>query len=166
MWVLKTRGESYYVHHVECTVPWNTKETVDNPHTKGSIKIKNALLEIDSDNCAKISNLSVFDRIRLKNKEKGITRILWTNSSFEKILKEEQIKHSPFKRVHGACATAYTVCDLLDEAQATILALKYPRQFRVLMPNEPQYRSYDDPKLWEELQKNEDLSEVYEDDDD
>lgn len=46
MWVLKTKGESHYVSHVDCQVPWNTKETPDNPATKGSIKIKNCYLTI------------------------------------------------------------------------------------------------------------------------
>ena len=46
MWVLKTKGQTYYVKHVVCTKPWSTKETPENPHTKGAIKIKNADLEI------------------------------------------------------------------------------------------------------------------------
>ena len=47
MWVLKTHGESYYVNHVDCEIPWSTKETPDNSHTKGSIKVKDCLLKID-----------------------------------------------------------------------------------------------------------------------
>jgi len=37
--------------------------------------------------------------------------------------------------------------------------------FRVLMPNEPQYKAYDDKKLWTELQNEYDLEEYPEDDD-
>ena len=59
MWVLKTRGETYYVSHVDCSVPWSTKETPDNSHTKGSIKVKNVLLVIDPDNCATIKELKI-----------------------------------------------------------------------------------------------------------
>jgi hypothetical protein len=40
-WVIKAKGETHYVKHVECSVPWSTKETPENPHTKGSIKVKN-----------------------------------------------------------------------------------------------------------------------------
>lgn len=58
MWVLKTRGETFYVDHVECQIPWSTKETPDNPHTKGSIKVKDALLKIDEDNCAILTKLN------------------------------------------------------------------------------------------------------------
>ena len=47
MWVLKTKGESYYVHHVDCNMSWSTKETPDNSHTKGSLKVKDCLLVID-----------------------------------------------------------------------------------------------------------------------
>jgi hypothetical protein len=46
MWVIKTRGETHYVHHVESSAPWSTKETPDNPSTKGAIKFKNVNLEI------------------------------------------------------------------------------------------------------------------------
>lgn len=46
MWVIKTRGQSYYVNHVDASVPWSTKETPDNPATKGSLKFKNCNLEI------------------------------------------------------------------------------------------------------------------------
>lgn len=47
MWVLKAKGQTFYVNHVDCQVPWSTKETPDNPHTKGAIKVKNAVLTID-----------------------------------------------------------------------------------------------------------------------
>ena len=45
MWVVKTKGQSYYVNHVEVSsgVGFNTKETPDNPHTKGSIRLKGSL---------------------------------------------------------------------------------------------------------------------------
>lgn len=49
MWVLKIKGQSYYVNHVECNVPWSTKETPDNDKTKGSLKIKNCIVKIDDD---------------------------------------------------------------------------------------------------------------------
>ena len=49
MWCLKTKGETFYVKHVDCNVPWSTKETPDNPATKGSIKIKNCTLEINDE---------------------------------------------------------------------------------------------------------------------
>lgn len=41
MWVIKTKGRTYYVEHVIFdNVSFETKETPDNPHTKGSIKVK------------------------------------------------------------------------------------------------------------------------------
>ena len=45
MWVVKSKGETYYVHHVDVDkgVGFSTKETPDNPHTKGSIKFKGIL---------------------------------------------------------------------------------------------------------------------------
>lgn len=163
MWVIKTHGESFYVNHVTSELKWSTKETPDNERTKGSIKFKECLLTIDPDNNATISNLTIFDKVRLRNQKLGITRIMWSSHQFELALKEEGIKHTPFKRIHGACSTAYTVCDLLDKHDAMMLGLKYPGKFRILMPNETQYRAYDDKKLWEKLQSEHD--EWPEDDD-
>lgn len=57
MWVLKIKGNTYYVNHVDCKAPWSTKETPDNPSTKGSLKIKNCIVEIDDNNCATIRGI-------------------------------------------------------------------------------------------------------------
>jgi hypothetical protein len=43
MWVLKCKGQTYYIHHLESKVGFSTKETPDNPHTKGSLKFKGSL---------------------------------------------------------------------------------------------------------------------------
>jgi hypothetical protein len=42
MWTIKHKGNTYYVHHVEVDkgVGFKTKETPDNPHTKGSLKFR------------------------------------------------------------------------------------------------------------------------------
>jgi len=41
MWVFKIKGETYYVHRAEFNhVSFQTKETPDNPSTKGSLKLK------------------------------------------------------------------------------------------------------------------------------
>ena len=165
MWVIKTHGESFYVNHVTSELKWSTKETPDNERTKGSIKFKECLLTIDPDNNATIGTLTLFDKVRLRNQKLGITRILFSDSGFEQVLKTENIKHSPFKRIYGACGTSYTVCDLLKPEQMTFLGLKYTRRFRVLMPNEQQYQAYDDKGHWEKLQRAYDEGEDVEDDD-
>lgn len=56
MWVLKTKGNSYYVNHVDCKKSWSTKETPDNPSTKGALKIRKCFLKIDNDNNAIIED--------------------------------------------------------------------------------------------------------------
>jgi hypothetical protein len=43
MWVVKCKGETYYVHHMESSIGFKTKETPDNPHTKGSLKFRGNL---------------------------------------------------------------------------------------------------------------------------
>ncbi len=41
MWVFKVKGQTYYVHHARFeNVSFETKETPDNPSTKGALKIK------------------------------------------------------------------------------------------------------------------------------
>jgi len=42
MWVVKYKGETYYVHHIDVSpgIGFSTKETPENPHTKGSLKFK------------------------------------------------------------------------------------------------------------------------------
>lgn len=72
MWILKAKGKTFYVNHVECNIPWSTKETPDNPSTKGSIKVKNCLLTIDADNNACLSELTDLDRERLTNLVKEV----------------------------------------------------------------------------------------------
>lgn len=59
MWVVKTGGETYYVHHVVSTAPWSTKETPDNPSTKGSLKFKRVDVVIDEEGTATISPMRV-----------------------------------------------------------------------------------------------------------
>jgi len=154
MWVIKTHGESFYVDHVTSELKWSTKETPDNNHTKGSIKFKECLLAIDDDNCATISNLSIFDKVRLRNQKLGITRIRFSSYAFEKYITnpDNKIKYSPFKRIHGGCGTAFTMCDLLNKKQLPFLQIQFPGEFRILMPNEAHYQAYDDKSLWEKLQ--------------
>jgi hypothetical protein len=146
MWVLKFHGETYYVNHVECNVPWSTKETPDNSHTKGSIKVKDVLITIDDDNNANLTNLTIFDKIRLRNQKLGITRIMFRpHSEMHKALQKNEFKHSPFKNISARCTTGYVICDLLDKAELTFATLKYD-DFRIVKENESYYREYDDVK--------------------
>ena len=142
MWIVKTHGETFYVNHVTADMPWSTKETPDNSHTKGSIKLKDCLLVINEDNEAVISQLTSADKIRLRNQRLGITRIIFHyGGAMHRALKENEFKHSPFKNVSGGCGTSFVVCDLLKKDEATFAALKY--EFRILAANERYYQAYD-----------------------
>ena len=57
MWVIKTKGNTYYVNHVTCNAHWSTKETPDNPATKGSLKFKNVNVTIDENNNAFVTQV-------------------------------------------------------------------------------------------------------------
>jgi hypothetical protein len=171
MWVVKAKGETYYVEHVECSVPWNTKETPDNTHTKGSIKVLNCLVTIDDDNCAKISELTDVDRVRIRNAERGITRVIIKGSYWVSLLKEKikdyGIKHGPFKHITGACTSSFYITDIFDKEAVLMLQLALTStDFRVLKPNESYYKVYDDPKFKNiETIYNDDLYEVDDEDD-
>lgn len=147
MWVLKTHGETFYVNHVDANMPWSTKETPDNEHTKGSLKFKEALLVIDDDNCATLSELTIYDKFRLRNQKLGITRIIFQwGTPMHKALTANEFKHTPFKNIVGSCTSTFVVCDLKRKEEATFAALKYPGSFRILAANETYYRAYDDVK--------------------
>lgn len=55
MWIIKAKGETYYINHMTAECPWSTKETPDNQSTKGSIKFKNCRIIIDENNEATIT---------------------------------------------------------------------------------------------------------------
>lgn len=55
MWVVKAKGKTFYVHHVDASVPWTTRETPDNPATKGAIRVKRCNVEISRDGVATLS---------------------------------------------------------------------------------------------------------------
>lgn len=150
MWVIKTHGETFYVNHVDCEVPWSTKETPENSHTKGSIKVKNVLLTIDDHNAATLKTLAHDDKIRLDRQRLGITRIIFRwGSDMHTALQAGEFEHSVLKDVEGACSSIFVICDLLDAQQVTFAALKY--NFRVLSANEAYYRAYDQAEsvVWE-----------------
>ena len=141
MWVIKTKGKSYYIHHLDCSIPWSTKETPDNPSTKGSIKFKDCLLTIDDDNAASIAPLTEEDRTRIKRQEQGLVRVITTNSNLEKTLGKMEIEHSPVISIGSYCSTTYYLSDV-DNEGFTALALAMPA-LRECMPNETKFREYD-----------------------
>lgn len=146
MWVLKTAGETFYVNHVDAKLPWSTKETPDNSHTKGSLKFKDALMVIDENNIATLTELTFFDKIRLRNQKLGITRIIFKpHSGIHKALLANEFKHGPLKTIYGRCSTTFIVCDMLEKSEVTFATLKYD-SFRILMPNESYYQQYDETK--------------------
>lgn len=55
-WVVKCRGETFYVHHLISDVGFRTKETPNHPSTKGSILFKGEL-EIIKDGDLNIAHI-------------------------------------------------------------------------------------------------------------
>ena len=141
MWVVKAKGESYYVDHVVCSVMWSTKETPDNSHTKGSIKLKNCLITIGDDNVAVITTLTPEDKVRLIKRE-AVRIITRYGSKLREALISKNIKHGEIQTFGGGCSTTWFVCDIFDPRQYTILALMIP-EIRQLVANEQYYKWYD-----------------------
>lgn len=142
MWILKTKGKSYYVDHVDCQVPWSTKETPDNSHTKGSIKVKNCLLKIDNDNCAVLTELTDEDRARLRSTVDPIRIITRYGDQLKKLLEQSNIEHGPIKNAGGGCGTLWHLTEIYNEKHLTLLSLTIS-DLRALMPNEAYYKMYE-----------------------
>lgn len=48
-WIIKVKGQTFYVNHLQSNVGFTTKETPDNSHTKGALQFK-GLLNIIEEN--------------------------------------------------------------------------------------------------------------------
>ncbi len=143
MWVVKSHGVTFYVNHVTAEIPWTTKETPGNEHTKGSLKFKKCKLTIDDDNCATLSKLGLTDR-NLPSPKRVFTRIISRYySDFHKALLANEFQHSQIKEVSGGCGSSFIVCDLLDDREVTFATIKYGTDFRIMQPNEGYYKLYD-----------------------
>ena len=143
MWVIKAQGETYYVEHVNCTVPWSTKETPDNNHTKGSIKVKRCLVTIDDENTATITQLTSADVLRIKRKN-SIRVITKLGSKLRDAL--SNVKHGMVKTFSGSCTSAFYVAEIYNKDDYAMFLLAWggkPDDVRVLMPNEIYYKMYD-----------------------
>ena len=159
MWVVKSHGVTFYVNHVDADIPWSTKETPNNDHTKGSLKFKQCKLVIDDENCATITRLGLLDR-NLPH-PRLIHRLIFREyGKLYSALKRNDYEHTEFKFVSGGCGTSYVICDIVQERDLTMIGLMYPNEFRILTPNEWYYKSYDQKGVWI------DEDSDYEDDDD
>jgi len=139
MWVIKFKGETYYVNHVNCSVPWSTKETPDNTHTKGSIKIKDCVVTIDNENCADIRVMTPADRLRLEHR-KTVRVITEHGAKLKSAI--SSMAHGPIRLAGGGCGTLWFITDIPSKKHFTILQLQIPH-IRQLMPNEDYYKQYD-----------------------
>lgn len=54
MWVVKARGKTFYVNHMDCQAGFTTRETPEHPSTKGSLRVKRGTLSIDTEGNAVI----------------------------------------------------------------------------------------------------------------
>lgn len=148
MWVIKSHGVTFYVDHVTAEIPWTTKETPNNEHTKGSLKFKDCKLSIDENNCATLSKIGFLDK-KLPHPKLVVARIMCSyGGDFHEALEKNEFKHSKIKPVSGGCGTSFIVCDILDKNEYLMAALKYGNKFRALKPNESYYQLYEASQDW------------------
>ena len=48
-WIVKHKGETYYVNHLDSQVGFKTKETPDSEHTKGALQFKGKLRIVENE---------------------------------------------------------------------------------------------------------------------
>ena len=102
-------------------------------------------MQIDEDNNARLTKLTLIDKYRLRNQRLGLTRIIFAwGTPIHQALKENEFKHSPFKNITGGCGTSFVICDLLKKEEVAFAALKY--DFRIMAANEAYYQAYDNVK--------------------
>lgn len=53
-WIIKTKGKSYYVEHVESSAPFTTRE-LDSGSTLGMLRFRNCLVTIDRNGVATVT---------------------------------------------------------------------------------------------------------------
>ncbi len=160
MWVLKFSGKTYYINHITSEgMSWSTKETENNPHTKGSLKFKKCYVGIDDNNEAIIRPLTEIDEARIRAKDRGHTRILFMGKKYNEVMnffKDHGIKHTPIKTVRYACSDDKHICDLVNKKEAVYALLAIGGaggMIRELNENEIYWKFYDDKKLLEKYEK-------------
>jgi hypothetical protein len=165
MWVIKCKGKSYYVDHVTCELPWTTKETPNNDHTKGSLKVKHCYLVIDDDNHAHLKELTPEIKERLENPQKIIRVISADKRALTSAI--EGLDHGKVKQVGGACSTQFYITEFYSDEDYVMFKLTFDSKNtdgRELLPNEDYYRLYskfidDDDDYLDEYYDDDDLYE-------
>lgn len=144
MWIIMTKGKTYYVDHVEANIPWTTKETPNNIRTKGAIKFKNALLRLE-DSSAKIEHLTEEDKARLDAVMPVRIAFHYKNELLW-LLEHNGIKHGPCKNFKGLCGGNTFVLEIARE-DLTMLALVYPNNFYILPEDNIWYVEYENETI-------------------
>lgn len=142
MWVIKAKGETFYVEHVSCDLPWTTKEAPGNSHTKGSLKVKRCHLIIDDKNHAHLKELTPEVEERLNNPE-VVIRIITRHGRALKAACEGLI-HKPIKTVGGDCGTLFFITEFNSTEEYVMMQLRITDapDLRELKPNEMYYKDY------------------------
>lgn len=167
MWVLKFKGDTFYVNHVDCSVTWSTKETPDNSHTKGAIKVKHCHISIDDDNCAVIRPLTEEDKKRLNGKKQFTRVITSSGSKLINAIEAIGIETGAVRRAGGGCGTLWFITELYNYDE--FYQLKFAMagtDFRALAENEDYYKSYGSAKEEDEYIDDDDYVDSDTDDND
>lgn len=160
MWVIKAKGESFYVEHVVCELPWSTKETPDNSHTKGSIKIKQCHLVIDDENTAHLKKLTPEIEHRLANPDTSVRVITSYYDELEEAL--DGIEHNGIMTTYGVCGESFHVVEIQNEEEYVLFKLQHLATYtdlRELKPNEEDFKAYEYFKIGEKYDPDEEIEQ-------
>lgn len=142
-WCVKAKGQTYYVNHVESSLPWSTKETPGNEHTKGSIKFRECYLTIDDDNTATFAPLTAEIKDRLENPPKSVRVVTTEGKKLRVTLTHNEIPHGLIRNLGSACGRfVYSITDIRSEVDLLMLKMSI-NDIRILQPNETYYKIYD-----------------------
>lgn len=140
-WVLKCNGKTWYVNHVTCELPWSTKETPNNSHTKGAIKVKRAWVQIDDLNNATLVKLTRDHEKQAKVKAQEAVIVGWINARWSSHM--DQVPHSEIQLLEsGGCSADWWACELYSEEDWAAINLQLYPHVRRFMPNEWQFKDY------------------------
>lgn len=147
MWVIKTRGKTFYLEHISFQgIDFETKETPDNDHTKGSLKFKDVIFSMDHNKQGLITyadpdSMSKANAWRMTHEGKIVLELDEPNE-VKAAMKKNGIKHGPFTEVEGSCGSTFQYTYVTKPEDVTLLALSCPDAFEVVEPGSYGFQRY------------------------
>lgn len=142
MWVLKIKGKAYYINHLDADIPFSTKETPDNPSTKGAIKFKRVNVIIDENQNATLRPATALDLQEQKQRDNPPQRVVTENiTEAERVMKQHNIQHDPVMSSFSN-GTRKHVFDVKSDKELSKLILTSKSDMQILNKSDALYKQY------------------------